>query len=224
MATKQRVSFWQRLGQILGFARQKEKLPYSLKTELLSAGEISFYHILKAIAGPSVTICPKVRLTDVFSVQSGKGWQSNWNRISQKHVDFLLCDAATMTLLMAVELDDKSHKRADREARDELVNRVFDDAGLPLLHFPAKGSYRTDDIAAQIVPCLRRNQPITAVNPVQPVASVEGGAPCCPKCGKPMVIRTAKSGARAGEQFYACSGYPQCKTILNIPQMAGIQQ
>lgn len=29
----------------------------------------------------------------------------------------------------------------------------------------------------------------------------------CPKCGKPMVIRFSKFG-----KFYACSGYPECKT------------
>lgn len=33
----------------------------------------------------------------------------------------------------------------------------------------------------------------------------------CPKCGKPMVLRTAKSGAMAGNQFWGCSGYPYCK-------------
>lgn len=34
----------------------------------------------------------------------------------------------------------------------------------------------------------------------------------CPKCGKPMILRTAKSGATAGNQFWGCSGYPYCKT------------
>lgn len=33
----------------------------------------------------------------------------------------------------------------------------------------------------------------------------------CPKCGKPMVLRTAKSGTMAGNQFWGCSGYPYCK-------------
>ena len=33
----------------------------------------------------------------------------NW--ISQKHVDFVLCDKDTMQILCAVELDDRSHER-----------------------------------------------------------------------------------------------------------------
>lgn len=37
--------------------------------------------------------------------------------------------------------------------------------------------------------------------------------PACPRCGKPMVLRTAKSGKNAGQPFWGCSGYPQCKGV-----------
>ena len=33
----------------------------------------------------------------------------------------------------------------------------------------------------------------------------------CPKCGKPMVKRTSSRG-----EFLGCSGYPKCKTIVNL--------
>lgn len=32
----------------------------------------------------------------------------------------------------------------------------------------------------------------------------------CPKCGAPMVLRTASRGKHAGEQFYGCSKFPSC--------------
>lgn len=35
--------------------------------------------------------------------------------------------------------------------------------------------------------------------------------PQCPKCGKPMRLRTARQGGNAGNQFWGCSGYPECK-------------
>ena len=38
----------------------------------------------------------------------------------------------------------------------------------------------------------------------------------CPRCGSELVLRTAKSGAHAGEQFYGCSSFPKCRYILNI--------
>ena len=35
-------------------------------------------------------------------------------------------------------------------------------------------------------------------------------ATACPLCGQPMVVRTARRGARAGSQFWGCSAYPNC--------------
>ena len=40
--------------------------------------------------------------------------------------------------------------------------------------------------------------------------------PACPKCGKPTTLRTAKSGKTAGKQFWGCTGYPDCKGVVNI--------
>lgn len=33
----------------------------------------------------------------------------------------------------------------------------------------------------------------------------------CPLCRKPMRLRTARQGATAGNQFWGCTGYPECK-------------
>lgn len=35
----------------------------------------------------------------------------------------------------------------------------------------------------------------------------------CPKCGKPMVLRKVKSGDNQGNQFWGCSGFPNCRTV-----------
>ena len=35
--------------------------------------------------------------------------------------------------------------------------------------------------------------------------------PSCPKCGSPMVQRTAKAGANAGAKFWGCSKFPACR-------------
>jgi hypothetical protein len=37
----------------------------------------------------------------------------------------------------------------------------------------------------------------------------------CPRCGSPMVRRTARRGRNAGNQFWGCSRYPQCKGTRN---------
>ena len=38
----------------------------------------------------------------------------------------------------------------------------------------------------------------------------------CPKCGSPLVVRTAKSGSNAGSQFNGCSNFPACRYTENI--------
>ena len=35
--------------------------------------------------------------------------------------------------------------------------------------------------------------------------------PSCPKCGKSMMRRLARRGPNAGNYFWGCSGYPDCR-------------
>ncbi|CRN05527.1 Nuclease-related domain protein [Pseudomonas sp. URMO17WK12:I11] len=34
----------------------------------------------------------------------------------------------------------------------------------------------------------------------------------CPKCGSALLVRTIKTGANAGQQFWGCSTFPKCRT------------
>lgn len=86
------------------------------------------------------------------------------SRIAQKHLDFLLCDARSMQPILGIELDDSSHARASRQARDEFVDRVFEAAGLPLVRIAVQRSYNTNELAAQLAPYLDNA-------PAQPVQS-----------------------------------------------------
>lgn len=38
--------------------------------------------------------------------------------------------------------------------------------------------------------------------------------PACPKCGQPMFLRIARKGPKAGQPFWGCSGYPNCRGTL----------
>ncbi|MBR4499547.1 MAG: four helix bundle suffix domain-containing protein [Paludibacteraceae bacterium] len=46
--------------------------------------------------------------------------------------------------------------------------------------------------------------------------SAEGDAPACPVCGKPMIRRVAKKGVNSGNEFWSCSGYPECHGTRKI--------
>ena len=51
--------------------------------------------------------------------------------------------------------------------------------------------------------------PTDATDPTDPV-------PQCPRCQALMVLRTAKSGPNAGQQFWGCTRYPECKGTLKL--------
>ena len=40
--------------------------------------------------------------------------------------------------------------------------------------------------------------------------------PFCPRCGKTMVLRTARKGNAIGSGFWGCSGYPNCKATKRV--------
>ncbi|MXY93263.1 MAG: nuclease [Caldilineaceae bacterium SB0670_bin_27] len=35
----------------------------------------------------------------------------------------------------------------------------------------------------------------------------------CPRCGRKMVLRTARKGQSAGKQFWGCEGFPACRMV-----------
>jgi len=186
-----------------------ESLPYRLRDDFLSAAELSFYHVLKSVVKDRAVVLAKVNLADIFFVAKPNENQSYRNKIDRKHVDFLCCDPSTMTPLVGIELNDSSHYRSDRVERDQFVTQVFEVAGLPLVPIPAKRGYDPNQLAVQLAPHLN----VSEVAPIVPVVAAPQ-SPVCPKCGIPMVSRTAAKGKNAGNQFWGCSNYPRCKEVV----------
>jgi hypothetical protein len=187
-------------------------LPYRLRDDFLSPAEFSFYKILSSLVGEGYTIQSKVRLADIFFVSRPNENVSFFSRISQKHLDFLVCDSKVMKPMFGIELDDSSHERKDRHERDEFIDQVCQTAGLPLLRVPAQREYNSREIASQIAPFLKDKVGISAVPQLEMNKSTDP-APLCPKCGIPMVLRTVVQGEHKGKQFYGCSNYPRCREM-----------
>lgn len=193
---------------LAGPARDNQ-LPYRQRDDFLSAAELSFYRVLTQTIGKQAVVLCKVNLADIFFVTQTKDSQSHRNKIDRKHVDFLLCDPTTMRPGLGIELDDSSHGRRDRQQRDELVDRVFKAAGLPLLRIPAQVGFNPTDLLSKVLPHL---QAVAA----KPVTAQTAGddPPTCPKCRVPMLLRTASKGTQVGQQFYGCRNYPKCSEIV----------
>ena len=132
---------------------------YYLKKSLFSPAERSFAGVLESLDYEGVTIASKVRLADIFGIKKGleRGdRQRALNRISAKHVDFLLIQSSDGRPLLGLELDDSSHEEEDRVTRDSFVNSVFASADLPILHVTAKTTYDPKKVHRQIDAALAK--------------------------------------------------------------------
>jgi hypothetical protein len=192
-----------------------EPLPYRLRDDFLSPAEFSFYKVLSSLVGSRLTIQSKVRLADVFFVARPNENVAYFNRIAQKHLDFLVCDSVTMKPLLGIELDDSSHKRNDRQERDEFVESVCKVAGLPLLRLPVQREYNAREIVAQIAPFVKDHIGVST-SPASEVSGQVSSVPLCPKCDIPMVLRTVAQGEHKGKQFYGCQNYPRCREMKPV--------
>lgn len=74
--------------------------------------------------------------------------------------------------------------------------------------FVEGGGYSEQLAAARLAERDRRKRDPSG--PTDPADHI----PSCPQCGKPLVLRTAKTGKNAGRQFWGCSGYPKCRGTL----------
>ena len=207
-----------------------QDFPYEVQKRFLSSAELSFFQNLRRVTGNRAVVCAKVGLGDVFWVklEDKSKFRSYRNKIDRKHVDFLLCDSATMQPLVGIELDDSSHQREDRQARDAFVDGVFEAAHLPLLHVPVQRAYVAAEIDALIAPYLGASiapapgfpKSVASTAPTSPPVPVSQAvkSPRCPKCGSKMTLRIAKNGANAGSKFWGCSTYPICRGMLPYAQ------
>lgn len=77
-----------------------------------------------------------------------------------------------------------------------------------------------DADVAQIVSAIKEGMlPKTWATRRQHVADLKelfDSTTTCPKCSNPLVLRTAKSGANAGSQFYGCTKYPACRYVAKV--------
>ena len=135
------------------FKPSKKAINYVLNATLVTAAERSFLGCLDSVLPPEIRVFAKVRLADIFSVENNTDrgdWRSAFNRIQSKHVDFILCRSDDLSPLAAIELDDKSHARRDRQERDEFLDELFATSKIRLLRVNAQRNYDTRELARKL--------------------------------------------------------------------------
>lgn len=97
--------------------KRKTPDPRYCARPLMTSNEMEFFERLRR-ALPDEHIFPQVAMSALIEPRPGTGKRlSDFNRISQKRVDFAIYDTA-LQLLAVVELDDRTHNRKRDAARD----------------------------------------------------------------------------------------------------------
>jgi len=119
----------------------------------MTKAELEFYYSLKKAIPHSVTIHSHVGLWAIVDNIHHK----DWNKISQKHIDFILYEEIENLVLLAIELDDSSHNSYSAQKRDAAKNEILQDAGIPLLRIWVTQYYDTKTLVDKIIEAIKNN-------------------------------------------------------------------
>ena len=104
----------------------EDKLPYIKKMYLMTMKERELFSILDQCVPTGYYIFPQVHIASILEVKKGEPkWQTYFNKIISKSVDFVIFDKVNISPVLAIELDDHSHTYEKRMIRDQFVNKAF---------------------------------------------------------------------------------------------------
>ena len=197
------------------FAKLHATPTYQKRPSLFTPAERVFLSALKDAAGDDYRVFGKVRIADVLAPHdrlNNAARQAALNKICAKHFDYVLCSPDDLSFVCAIELNDKSHQREDRQARDRFIADACRVAGLPLLTFPVQRHYSSIAIAHAIDEAIAAAPSAKAAEITHKATA--GHSPSCPRCEIPMVKSHAKAGGRYGREFWGCQNFPKCREVV----------
>ena len=116
---------------------------------LLTEREQSLYLSLLSLY-PNHKLFVQVALSQLLDVPEDQPQrQSIRNRFSHLVADFVLC-RADLSVVAVIELDDRTHLRADRQEADARKNKALADAGIRLVRIPA-GRLPSEDFLRSLI-------------------------------------------------------------------------
>jgi len=137
---------------VLFFAKKNRSstdIYYEKQNTLFTPAERSFLGVLTLALEGNALVFGKIRVADILKPGGGlsrKKWWSLFNKISQKHFDFIVCEKNDLSILCAIELNDKSHESEKAQERDAFLQSACLSARLPLIQIPAASSYSVENI------------------------------------------------------------------------------
>ena len=173
------------------------EFPY-VATKLMTDAESQLFYFMREnlCQVERIEIFPKVRLADIVNVDNRITTDSKYLwKITNKHVDFLICKREDLSVICVVELDDYTHENKEAQEKDIFIMQTLYAANI-----------RTVRIRTKIRTIERKD--LALIDDYINTAL----APKCPECGRPMIPRRDRHGMR----FYAGSDYDNCRYTISI--------
>ena len=125
-----------------------------------SVNEKRLYACLREIVGEisyaDVALFSKVRWEDIWSAERGGERMRYRGFLRSRHIDFIILNVKKNRPAILIELNDKSHRRPDRQERDRRLREFCEDTGMPLLIIRARSRYDPAEIRRKIKECMEQ--------------------------------------------------------------------
>ncbi|WP_341665970.1 DUF2726 domain-containing protein [Vibrio sp.] len=116
---------------------------YDSRTSIASPEELEFYRALSVAVKGRDVIFTKVNASDLMAprkgLYNGGERQIAYNKLSRKHVDFVLCDPMTLKVRTLIQLDNNKKNGGVKEKN--YVEKAAKTAGLTTKRFSVEKSY-----------------------------------------------------------------------------------
>ena len=76
--------------------------------------------------------------------------QAAFNKIRSKTIDFVIVDKINCRIKLCIELDDETHKQANRIERDKFINELFKQLEINLIRFKVSNYYNKEALKKRI--------------------------------------------------------------------------
>lgn len=178
--------------------------PY-VRAKFMTDAEMQLYHFMlnNLCQKDKIVIFPKVRLGDLVELDARLTTDMKYYwKVTNKHVDYVVCDAKTLDIICVVELDDYTHETKEAKEKDLFIMQVLYTVGIKTVRIRTKIRAISKSDLDLIDDYIN-----TAL------------APKCPYCGLTMIPRKSMRPDNRGHRFYGCQNYiTTCRYTINIDE------
>lgn len=170
-------------------------LKYKPVKYLNTKSEQNFFNQIQRIIPSDYYLVCKVRLADICLPRDSKNIIS-FNKIAQKHCDFVIINKKNSEIKCVIELDDKSHLTMSAIKRDNEKNNALNSSGIKLIRIKTSRKYDLSDIQS-----LLNNKENISQQKKKVGSEI---ARSCPRCSNSTMKRVNMKWPNKDSHFYEC--------------------